>query len=554
MNKWILIAICSAIVMLTMLGCSSNRTAPDTRVIEPYNGITTKVAILPLKSMDTQSRYIEKILTVRDLEYAFASHPKYILMPMDEIAEAFKQTGFKDVEDLEPEDLKEISDDIKGDVMITGSITMIRPDEFAIAMKLYSARTSELRQLNFNVSKMKEARWKTLDERLIGELDSFISTEVDKIFNIALNYFAANNYPEAEKSLQMAMGLNPDLKDADYYLGATYYKMGKTDLAIQSLEKSIAKDPNHQQSLFMLAEIYEKSNQPLKRLGIMEKMASLNNDEELWLVIGNLYVEQKNIPKAEAALKEAVKIDPEYAIAQSRLALLLYDEGRYNDAIPYLEFVFDRFPENDLISRRLAVSYQRTNRLDDAIGKYELLIKNNPQNTQAYLSAANLYRIKASEVTDPKLIAEINQKAIATMNELKKVQPANALAYLNLATIYMSQSKFAEVETNANLARQNDPTLYLPLVYLATVSQNKGTTEYNRFADLEQKAAKAVGKQANQLKKDRDNAKNAALTHFRKAAEHLNSAVSLTTETESINDINNRLNTINKLISQVSGY
>jgi len=504
--------------------------------------------------MDTQSRYIEKILTVRDLEYAFASHPKYILMPMDEIAEAFKQTGFKDVEDLEPEDLKEISDDIKGDVMITGSITMIRPDEFAIAMKLYSARTSELRQLNFNVSKMKEARWKTLDERLIGELDSFISTEVDKIFNIALNYFAANNYPEAEKSLQMAMGLNPDLKDADYYLGATYYKMGKTDLAIQSLEKSIAKDPNHQQSLFMLAEIYEKSNQPLKRLGIMEKMASLNNDEELWLVIGNLYVEQKNIPKAEAALKEAVKIDPEYAIAQSRLALLLYDEGRYNDAIPYLEFVFDRFPENDLISRRLAVSYQRTNRLDDAIGKYELLIKNNPQNTQAYLSAANLYRIKASEVTDPKLIAEINQKAIATMNELKKVQPANALAYLNLATIYMSQSKFAEVETNANLARQNDPTLYLPLVYLATVSQNKGTTEYNRFADLEQKAAKAVGKQANQLKKDRDNAKNAALTHFRKAAEHLNSAVSLTTETESINDINNRLNTINKLISQVSGY
>jgi len=554
MNKWILIAICAAIAMLAMLGCTSNRTAPDTRVIEPYSGITTKVAILPLKSMDTQSRYIEKILTVRDLDYAFASHPKYVLMPMDKVAEGFKQTGYKDVEDLEPDDLNEISTEIQCDVLVTGSITMLRSDEFAIAMKLYSARTSELRQLNFTVSKMKEARWKTLNEKLIGELDTFISNEVDKIFNIALNYYAAKNYTEAEKSLKMAMGLNPDLKDADYYLGVTYYEMNKTDLAIQSLEKAIAKDPSHLLALSKLAEIYEKTNQPMKRLGLMEKIASLNSDEELWLVIGNLYVEQNNIPKAESAFKEAIKIDPDYAVAQSRIALLLYDEGRYSDAIPYLEYAFDRFPENDLISRRLAVSYQKTNRLDDAIGKYELLIKNNPQNTQAYLSAANLYRIKASEATDPKLVAEINQKAVKTMNDLIKAQPTNALAYLNLATIYMSQGKFADVETNANLAVQNDPTLYLPYVYLATVSQNKGTTEYNRLPDLEKQAAKAVGKKADQLKKDISNARVAAANNFRKAAEYLGSAKSLATETESINDINNRLSTINKLMSQVSGY
>jgi len=91
-------------------------------------------------------------------------------------------------------------------------------------------------------------------------------------------------------------------------------------------------------------------------------------------------------------------------------------------------------------------------------------------------------------------------------------------------------------------------------VYLATVSQNKGTTEYNRLPDLEKQAAKAVGKKADQLKKDISNARVAAANNFRKAAEYLGSAKSLATETESINDINNRLSTINKLISQVSGY
>jgi hypothetical protein len=140
------------------------------------------------------------------------------------------------------------------------------------------------------------------------------------------------------------------------------------------------------------------------------------------------------------------------------------------------------------------------------------------------------------------------------MNELKKVQPDNALAYLNLATIYLSQSKFSEVESNATQASQKDPTLYLPFVYLGTVSQNKGTTEYNRFAELEQKAAKAVGKQANQLKKDRDNARSAANSHFRKAAEYLNAAKTRASEPETINDINNRLNAVNQLISRSSGF
>jgi hypothetical protein len=35
--------------------------------------------------------------------------------------------------------------------------------------------------------------------------------------------------------------------------------------------------------------------------------------------------------------------------------LLLYDQERYNDAIIPLEYTFDRFPENELVSRRLVL-------------------------------------------------------------------------------------------------------------------------------------------------------------------------------------------------------
>jgi tetratricopeptide (TPR) repeat protein len=553
MNKWFLIVI---VVMLVLVGCTANRTTPQTDQADkaPYTGLTTKVAILPLKSMDSQSRYIEKILTVRDLDFAFAKHAKYELLNLDAVAAEYKQTGFVDVDDLEKEEMAEIAEMTKCDILAMGSISSVRGDVFAISLRLFSPRTSELRQLNFNVTKYKEERWKTLETSLIGELDKFVSNEIDKIFNIATNNYATGNYTEAEKSLKLALALNPELKDANYYLGATYYKSGKLTEATKSLTDNLAKDPEHLPTLNMLMDVYEQTKQPLKRLEVMEKIATQNVDEELWLVIGNLYVEQGNIPKAEAAFKKAIELEPDYAIAQSRLALLLYDEGRFSDSIPYLEYAFDRFPENDLISRRLAVAYQKSNRMDEAIAKYELLIKNNPQNPQAYLNVVGLYRIQASEATDPKVVAAINQKAINTMIALKNVQPDNALSYMNLASIYMSLSKFAEVETNSNLALQKDPSLYLPYVYLSTVSQTKGTTEYNRLPDLEKQAVKAVGKKANTLKKDIANVRAAANNHFRKAAEYLNMAKARTSESEAITDINNRLARMNQLISSSSGY
>ena len=552
MNKWFLIAIAA---MLLMVGCTSNRsnTQGDQTIVAPYTGLVTKVAILPLKSVDSQSRYIQKILTVRDLELAFDKHQKYELMDMDDIAAEYKLTGFQDVDDLELEEMAEIAEMTKCDILIMGSISSVRGDVFAIAMRFFSPRTSELRQLNFSVTKDKFSRWAALEKSLMGDLDIFVSNETDKIFNIATNNYSIGNYKEAEKSLKLALALNPELKDANYYLGATYYKSGKLDDAIVILNKNLEKDPEHQPSLLMLMDIYEQTNKPLKRLEVMEKVAAMNNDEELWLSIANLYVEQGDNTKAETALLKAIALEPDFALAQSRLAFLLYDQGRYADSIPYLEFAFDRYPENDLISRRLAVAYQKSNRMDEAIAKYELVIKNNPSNPQAYLSVVGLYRIQASEATDPKVATAIYQKAINTLKALINIQPDNALPYVNLASIYMTQSKLADVETNANLAIQKDPTLYLPYVYLSTVSQNKGTNDYNRFADLEKQAAKAVGKKANTLKKDRDNARLSAVANFRKAADYLNQAKSRATESESITEINNLLTRVNQLISSASG-
>lgn len=545
MNKWILFVL---VVLLGLFSCSSN-VAKRTEEVQKSE-LATKVAILPLKSLDSPSRYISKLLTVRDLKLTFDKQENYILQDMDLVADEFKSTGFTDVEDLTVEEMKEISETVKSDVIIMGNVSQSRKGVYNVSMRFYSTRSEEIKQTSFAVATQKQMRWKALDENFMPELNTFISTEMDKIFNIAANYYNSQNYMEAEKSLKQVIALKPDKLDAYYLLGNTYVKTGKNDLAEQNFLKMQELKPDDQRSQLALISLYETTQQTAKRIAVMEKIAAANEDEEMWLAIGNMYALEKNDAKAKESFRKALLINPEYATANARLAFMLYDEGSFNESIPYLEKAFDQAPDNEVISRRLAVAYQKSNRMSDAIARYEGLIKSDPNNPQAYLNVVGLYRTLAADSKDAKETAQYNQKAIDTINALKKIDPNNTYVYLNLAAIYLAQGKYNEAETNANQTIAKNASLYQPYVILAAVYQTRGTEQYNRYIDLDRQASKAVGKKATQLGKDRDAAKGSALTLFRRAQSTLETARGKTNDSDALSDINSRLSRIAQLIGQ----
>ncbi|MDD4686691.1 MAG: tetratricopeptide repeat protein [Candidatus Cloacimonetes bacterium] len=552
MNRLLLIAM---VALLLISACSVNTGMPQpSQVVENYSGLVTKVAILPLKTMDARSRNVRKILTVRDFDYVFSAYPQYELLDMEFVADEFEVLGIPNVDDMELEEMNELAELTDANVIVLGNIASLRADLFTLSLRFYSARTNELRQVNFNVPNIKEQRWESLNKNLMAELDRFITNEVEKIFNVAANFYAGGNYQEAENQLKVTIGLDPEKIDAYYYLGATYYKTKQYSLAETNFNKALELNPEHYQTLVMMNEMYEKTGEKMKRIGVMEKIAATKDDADLWLVIGNLYAEEQDYESAENALNNALSLNDDNPRVKVRLAFLLYDQGRYNDALPYLESANETFPENDLISRRLAVSYQRSGRMADAIANYEGLIRLNPNNTQAYLNVVSLYRNQASETTDETIKQEMNNKAIETMNQLIRIQPDNALAYLNLASIYLAMGNNDLAETNANAAIERDPSLYQSYVIMATINQSKGTNEYNRFADLERLAADAVGRQATTLSRQRDAAKANANRYFRNAVDQLNTARSLTAEPDILNDIQNRLKSLSNLVSQTQGY
>ncbi len=536
MKKWLLLVLTMLLVGIQLFAAA------------------TKVAILPIKRLDRHSEYIRRLLTVRDLGLTFDKHDQYELMDMRTIERAFKELGFDDVDDLQLEELAEIATELKADVLITANVSTRNQRDFILSMRFYSYRTNELKQGSLQVGKEKNARWKTLDDELMSQLDDFISQEFDKVFNIAINFYSSGNYVEAERNLLSVINVNPDKTDAYYYLGATYNKQKKYPQALENLNKVLAVNEKHLQSLRTIVEVHEAMGNNVGRLQALEKIAAIEENEDLWLTIGNIYAELGDIDNAARALRTAIEVNPDFASAQYRLAFLLFDAERWNDAIPYLEFAFEQFPDNDIISTRLATAYQRSNRVNEAITKYELLIQNNPSNVLAYLNLVSLYRIVATSSADPATANTMYTQAIQIMNRLKAIQPENGLVYLNLASIYLAQNNNNEADNNAKLAASKDPGLYQALIIQAMVQQSRGTEKYNQFVDLEKRAAAAVGRTATNLGRERDAARAAAATHFRNADDLLKGARSRTTDPEVVKDLNERITRLAQLLAQATGY
>jgi tetratricopeptide (TPR) repeat protein len=544
MKKWLLLLIVT-IVLMSVLSAA-----------------TVKVAVLPLKRLDSASKYIQKFLTIRDLQRTFDTNDKYEMLNLKTTADVFKDFAIEDVEAMEKPDFAEIGKELNADVVVRGTIQSAGYDEkyrqqFSITFGFYSMRTKELKTQKVIVVKEKKDRWKVLEDDFLGKLALFINDEVDKLYTLAVQDYIAENYAPSEQGLNTVLEYNPGKTEAYYYLGMIAYKNQNYNKAISDLNKSMS-DPlvlADTRALEGLSQVYDALKNPDMQLVTLDKLATLQNDAEQWLIVGNKYAENNQNVKAREAMEKSLRADPKFEPAKYRLALLLYDMGAYNDAIPYLEIVAAAEPESDVIARRLAFAYQKAGRIDEAISRYESSIQSNPTNIMAYLNLAGMFRTIAIDAADAKnqaRVNEYNQKTIDVLNRAKVIDPENAYIYLRFADVYMAMNRTTDAENNSVLANDKDSSLYQPYMLLSSISQKLGSDKYNQFIDLEKQAATKYGDTAKRLGNQRDAARASALTYFRRAKDQLEGANSRTGDGEILRDIELRMQALTQMIQQAS--
>ena len=194
---------------------------------------------------------------------------------------------------------------------------------------------------------------------------------------------------------ERALALDPTLAEAHVALGSALFALGRNDQATTALTSAIAHDPKHARAHAMLARVYWIGRGDIAS-GIKELERAIAINPQFGyahLQLANLYTEQGEYTRAEAAARRAVDLQEQYISgeegflvvgAHTRLGYVFYRLGRLADALKeyqtellYLSASDHVLKERSLIElhQKLGAVYTRLDNPKDARRHLDLAIR-----------------------------------------------------------------------------------------------------------------------------------------------------------------------------------
>jgi len=178
-------------------------------------------------------------------------------------------------------------------------------------------------------------------------------------------YLHNKNYPAAENTFKLVLGLTPKDAEALFYLANIYDETGRDALVEQTLKKSIEMDPGYAQSLNYLGYLYADQNRSLaeaeklikraleiepdngafvdslgwvyfKQGKVKESLSELEaakmmlEDPVIYDHLGDVYMKLKDAPKAQEYWRRSLQLDDSQDAVRKKLGIDMKKEGTPN--------------------------------------------------------------------------------------------------------------------------------------------------------------------------------------------------------------------------------
>jgi predicted TPR repeat methyltransferase len=145
------------------------------------------------------------------------------------------------------------------------------------------------------------------------EPETLSELTLPEALSVAIQLHRAGHLEEGEIVYRRILAIAPDHPDALHFLGVLSHQRGRSDAALELIEKSIHLDPS----------------QPDR----------YNN-------LGNVLIELGRLPEATKALEQAIALQPEHADAYNNLGAVLKAQGRFEEAAAAYRKAIDLNPEH----------------------------------------------------------------------------------------------------------------------------------------------------------------------------------------------------------------
>lgn len=227
-------------------------------------------------------------------------------------------------------------------------------------------------------------------------------------FKIAEVLFKNEAYDKAIEPAEKAIKLDPS-NPFYYLLGATIHKARSDLRSAQKLYEELVKFPNMENHFVDLGLLFEDQGKHSKALEMLEKaQAHFGTSIAMVLKKQNIYLQMNN---PEAALAEWERLINEYPNEEAYVFSLtdfLINQGKLDQAKPYLENLLEKNEKNNRASLMLAEIMKNQGRLNEAMSfaRNSLLSPDLSFDLKGSILADFLQSIRSENQEDLKTLAQ----------------------------------------------------------------------------------------------------------------------------------------------------
>jgi eukaryotic-like serine/threonine-protein kinase len=237
---------------------------------------------------------------------------------------------------------------------LAGSIAKMG-NHYVITLEAINAQTGDAIARDQTEARSKEQILKKLGEganRLRGKLGeslasiqkfdapieqaTTLSLDALKAYSMGRELSLENKDRKAITFFKRAIELDPDFAQAHNRLGGSYSNTGQQELAIEAFQKAfdLRERASEYEKLKLAADYYAFATfETDKSIGAYELLVrTYPRDFAAWNNLGNRYSSVSQFEEAAEACRESIRLNPNWVIPRSNLALALISLNRFDDA------------------------------------------------------------------------------------------------------------------------------------------------------------------------------------------------------------------------------
>ena len=207
------------------------------------------------------------------------------------------------------------------------------------------------------------------------------TVSLDEAISIAIQLQQSEQWVAAGAIYRTILEVVPDCSAAVHYSGVLAHQEGRSDLAVELIEKSLALEPGRADWHSNLAIVLRDRLEVGKAIDACRRAIALDaNHANAHNNLGALLRAQGRIVEAEAAYRAAIRARPDHSDAYTNLGVLLNGQKRTHEAAVCFCKVITFRPRHPEARRQLALAHCVLGEVDEAVRVFEEWLAEEPDN------------------------------------------------------------------------------------------------------------------------------------------------------------------------------